>query len=122
AAEVERAVHEILTPWEERFAEAATTTHARELAHAFPPAYVETQPVARALADVALVRRLSAERPFAVAAVHPDDPEGGDPEATLLRIAQRTPVALGQLIPTLANLALEVLDEAHFEIALPPAA
>ncbi len=116
AAALEAEVLALVKSWPERLTDALPSELDPIWGQAFPAAYQDLVPVSRALADVALLASLCDERPFAIGAVHPGDPDGGDPTATLLRIAYRQPLTLGRMMPVLHNLALEVIDEAAFRI------
>ncbi len=116
-AQLEAEALAILKPWSERLAELLAPGTDPEWADAFPLAYQNLVPPVRAAADAALLASVTDSRPFAIGAVHPGDPNGGDPSATLLRIAHREPITLGTVMPVLKNLALEVIDEAAFRIA-----
>lgn len=100
---------EILAPAAEKNP-ADSTERARRWTDAFPPSYTSLHTPARAVEDVARIEHASQD-PGPVVAVH----RRSATEA-LLAFYRREPVTLTQVLPYLANLGAEVVDERPFEL------
>ncbi len=121
--QIEAEISQATRRWDEALKAALIEAHGeagagpllREFVDAFPPAYRDTVSAPTAVRDIAFVRTLGAERPFAVDLYRRD---AGDDRALRLRVYRLgAPVPLSASLPVLENLGLEVLDEASWEIA-----
>lgn len=100
---------EILAPAAEKNP-ASSAERARRWASAFPPSYTSLHTPERAVEDVARLER-AAEDSGPVVAVH-----RRSASEALLAFYRTEPVTLTQVLPYLANLGAEVVDERPFEL------
>jgi glutamate dehydrogenase len=124
-AALEAAVTALSRTWadglREALADTMDGTRARALgsyyAEAFPAGYREAYASAQALSDIAILERISDERPRAVD-LHR---RPGDPETRIgLKVFSKgTSLPLSDRVPVLENLGFHVIDERTFEIGRP---
>src|SRR5699024_1449046 len=100
---------EILAPAAEKNP-ASSAERARRWTEAFPPSYTSLHTPARAVEDVALIERAG---PGAGPVV---EVRRRSATAALLAFYRREPVTLTQVLPYLASLGAEVVDERPFEL------
>ncbi|MGY2047700.1 NAD-glutamate dehydrogenase [Methylobacterium sp. JK268] len=126
-AELEAEVTALSRTWADSLREALADTmdgtRARALgsyyAEAFPPGYRDAYASRDAIPDIAILERISPERPRAVALLR----RAGDPETrvALKVFSQATALPLSDRVPVLENLGFRVIDERTFLIGRPGA-
>ncbi|ACA18051.1 NAD-glutamate dehydrogenase [Methylobacterium sp. 4-46] len=126
-AELEAEVTALSRTWadglRDALAEAMDGGRARALgayyAEAFPAGYRETYDSAQALSDIAILERITAERPRAVDLHrHPGDPET---RIGLKVFSKGSALPLSDRVPVLENFGFRVIDERTFLIGRPGA-
>ncbi|MBV1699907.1 MAG: NAD-glutamate dehydrogenase, partial [Hyphomicrobiales bacterium] len=120
-AVLDRAVENIVRNWVDRLGE-ALAEHAPEQAHtlslryrnAFPVDYREVYAPPMAVADIAVVEALTAERPLGVELYR--DTGGEATNAGLKVLSHRRPIPLSERVPVLENMGFRVVDERTYHI------
>ncbi|MDE1972797.1 MAG: NAD-glutamate dehydrogenase, partial [Hyphomicrobiales bacterium] len=120
-AVLDRAVENIVRNWVDRLGE-ALAEHAPEQAHtlslryrnAFPVDYREVYAPPMAVADIAIVEALTAERPLGVELYR--DTGGEATNAGLKVLSHRRPIPLSERVPVLENMGFRVVDERTYHI------
>jgi glutamate dehydrogenase len=124
-AEIERRLAETARNWSDGLQEALIEAQGEDAAagpfgryrHAFPSGYRARFLPQAALADIALIDRVDAGAPFAIAFTRP---EGAAPNQVNFKLFRRdAPVPLTDILPLLEHLGLRVTEENPYEIALP---
>ncbi len=118
-ATLEAGIRDLVRTWDDALRDAvgvsgAEPAHA-SLANRFPPAYRDSFTAGEALADAAVLSRLTSDQPIAI-----DFRRGegeADAGASLKIFHLGEPVALSRRVPMLENLGFRVISERTFEVA-----
>ncbi|HWL31053.1 MAG TPA: NAD-glutamate dehydrogenase [Xanthobacteraceae bacterium] len=123
SATLESKVGAIVRTWVDALGEALAETHESGAARAlldryrdaFPEGYRDLFAPAEAVADIAVIESLSADRPLGVG-FRPRR-EDGRPSVGLKVWSHRRPIPLSERVPVLENMGFKVVDERTFEVA-----
>jgi glutamate dehydrogenase len=119
-ATLERAVEAIVRSWTDALCDALSAAYppgqARALSaryrEAFPVDYREVYAAPLALADIAVIERLTAEQPLGVELYG-----GGEASGAGLKVLSRSrPIPLSERVPVLENMGFRVVDERTYHI------
>ncbi|HWM83070.1 MAG TPA: NAD-glutamate dehydrogenase [Pseudolabrys sp.] len=122
-ATLESAIDAIIRNWSDSLSEVLTASHPPEKARAlfdrygaaFPASYRDDFQPADAVAGIAMLEKLTPERPLGVTFTHRD---GGDRKSIDLRIwSAGRPLPLSERVPVLENMGFRVIDERTYRLA-----
>jgi glutamate dehydrogenase len=121
-ATLERAVEAIVRSWTDALGDALAAAYAQAQARAllaryreaFPIDYREVYAAPLALADIAVIERLTAEQPLGVELYGGVGSEGSG--AGLKVLSRSRPIPLSERVPVLENMGFRVVDERTYHI------